>query len=176
MFYILVGTNRKNSVSGQIAHMAKNFYSNDFDVEVIDLYDVPLHELTGDHYFEKEKPKAITEVIDKIGDAEGLLVVVPEYNGSMPGALKYFMDHWKYPDTFDNQRVAFIGLGWAFAGLRPVEHLQQVFGYRNACIFPERVFLGNIGKICKDGVLEEKSLARIEKQANGFIDFIKRLK
>lgn len=175
MFYIIAGTNRKNSVSGQLAKYVEKYYSKDFEVEIIDLYDVPLHELTGDHYA-GEKPPAIAKVIEKIGDAEGLLMIVPEYNGSMPGALKYFMDHWTYPDTFDNQRVGFIGLGWAFAGLRPVEHLQQVFGYRNAFLYPERVFLRNIGMIFKDGVLDEKHTALIEKQSTGFIDFIKRLK
>jgi NAD(P)H-dependent FMN reductase len=25
-----------------------------------------------------------------------LIFVVPEYNGSMPGILKYFIDHWKF--------------------------------------------------------------------------------
>ena len=52
---------------------------------------------------------------------------------------------WPYPDAFDKRPVAFIGLAAGpWGGLRSVEHLQGVFGYRNAFMFPERLFLPNI--------------------------------
>ena len=34
-----------------------------------------------------------------------------------------------------------------WGALRPVEQLQAIFGYRNAYLYPERVFLPGIGKL-----------------------------
>jgi chromate reductase len=69
--------------------------------------------------------------------------------------------------------VAFVGIGSRWGGLRPVEHLQQVFGYRNGYVFPERVFIANIkdaieGSKIKDDLL--KSL--VESQCRNFVRFI----
>jgi NAD(P)H-dependent FMN reductase len=64
------------------------------------------------------------------------------------------------------------------AHLPPVEQLQQLFGYRNAYLYPDRVFLpqinnllGALGKL-KDAEL----LERLKKQAEGFVEFVKKLK
>ena len=37
--------------------------------------------------------------------AEGLIVVTPEYNGSLPGVLKYFIDMLKFPESFEQRPV-----------------------------------------------------------------------
>jgi len=103
-------------------------------------------------------------------------MIVPEYNGSYPGALKYFIDHWVYPDSFEFRPVTFIGLGGKFGGLRPVEHLQQVFGYRNGFVYPERVFLTDIFGILKDGQIQNPVLMKLlESQVTGFQKFVKGL-
>mgnify|MGYP002006729363 CR=1 FL=1 len=62
--------------------------------------------------------------------------------------------------------------------LRPVEQLQQIFGYRNAHIFPERVFMSGVFKLIgDDGRLnDEKMSERLRKQAEGFVDFVGNLK
>src|SRR5437667_4808 len=77
--------------------------------------------------------------------AAGLVVISPEYNGGMPGILKYFIDMLKFPESFAARPVCFVGLAAGVWGaLRPVEQLQAVFGYRNAHLYPERVFLPKI--------------------------------
>jgi hypothetical protein len=58
-----------------------------------------------------------------------------------------------------------------------VEHLQQVFGYRNAFIFPNRVFLSNIDKVMKDGEITEPMLLELLKiQTRDFGRFVQALK
>ena len=62
--------------------------------------------------------------------------------------------------------------------LRPVEQLQAIFGYRNAHIFSERVFMPGIGKLLDEsgrfiGTDLEK---RLEKQAVGFVSFAEALR
>jgi NAD(P)H-dependent FMN reductase len=102
-------------------------------------------------------------------------MVVPEYNGSYPGVVKTFIDYWSYPKSFEKRPVCFVGLGGIFGGLRPVEHLQQVFGYRNAFIFPERVFLRDVWTLIdeagevKDPVVKDL----MSQQVKNFATFVK---
>lgn len=177
MIHILVGTNRPQSRSAQIAEIIKPYYeAGGQEVTIMNLADIGLDELRNESYGET-KPEKINKAVDELLHTEGLVVVVPEYNGSMPGALKYFIDHWKYPDSFEHRPVAFIGLGGIFGGLRPVEHLQQVFGYRNAFVFPDRIFLQNIWGILKEGQIQDEQLSQLlAKQALDFCRFIKALK
>ena len=141
MKYIIAGTDRPGSNTLNVAKYIQGLYRDQGEaVEIIDLVEVKPHLHTGPHYG-KDEP-ALKPVLEKIMHSEGLIVVCPEYNGSMPGVLKYFIDHLKFPESFEYRPVCFVGLSAGmFGGLRPVEHLQQIFGYRNAFIFPERVFI-----------------------------------
>jgi NAD(P)H-dependent FMN reductase len=107
-------------------------------------------------------------------DAAGLHLVTPEYNGSFPGVLKYFIDMLKFPESFERKPVAFVGVSAGVWGaLRPVEQLQMVFGYRNAHVYPERVFIPQVtAKLAADGTLADAALdGRVAKQAEGFGQF-----
>jgi len=75
--------------------------------------------------------------------------------------------------------VCFIGLSaGAWGALRPVEQLQAIFGYRNAHLYPERVFLPRIHELLDaNGQLNNPELLdRLKAQANGFVQFVERLK
>lgn len=178
MKYIISGTNRPQSRTRQISNLIQKIYAEQGEkVEILDLTDLPFEELTGKHYSGSGLHLSWEEAVRKMTECEGIVFVVPEYNGSMPGALKYFIDHWKYPETFEGRPVCFVGLGGMFGGLRPVEHLQQVMAYRNAFQFPTRVFLMNIFKTLKDGELQDPvALQLLKDQAIGFLKFCKALK
>ena len=64
-----------------------------------------------------------------------------------------------------------------WGALRPIEQLELIFGYRNAFIYPERVFLPAINDLLDDkGRLTSADiLERLTKQASGFVDFVERL-
>ena len=178
MIYVISGTNRPGSRTRQVTeHVLNKLKAHGANAEIIDLAQLPFHTLTGAEYSGNGLDPAFKSAIEKIDSSEGLVVVTPEYNGSMPGALKYFIDHWSYPKSFEYRPVAFVGLGFRWGGLRPVEHLQQVFGYRNAFIFPERVFITNITDALKDGqIVDQNIIDLLDKQARGFIKFANGLK
>jgi chromate reductase, NAD(P)H dehydrogenase (quinone) len=178
MIYILSGTNRRGSRTRQVAEQVlQKFKKHTKDVEIIDLTDLPFQELNDSHYGGRNLPTVIGAAVEKINKSEGLVVITPEYNGSMPGVLKFFIDHWSYPTSFEFRPIAFVGLGMRWGGMRPVEHLQQIFNYRNAFIYPERVFINNIDTALKDGVLGDQMVNELlDKQANGFVRFIAGLK
>lgn len=172
MLQIISGTNRPGSNTLQVARFAQGLYREiGVASEIIDLMDVEMNAVTG-HYGESV-PQAMQTAISKVNRAEGVVVVCPEYNGSYPGVLKYFIDHWVYPDSFEFRPVSFIGLGGRFGALRPVEHLQGVFGYRNGFVYPERIFLFNIGKLIKDGaIIDQPTVALMRLQVAGFHKFM----
>lgn len=177
MIYIISGTNRKGSKTLEVAKIVqREFKLLNQETHILDLCELPLDTLHTANYG-KNIPPIIRDVVDKLDQADGILVVTPEYNGSFPGILKYFIDHFSYPETFESRPVAFIGLGWRFGGLRPVEHLQQVFNYRNSFVFPERIFITNAPQVVADGELKDENCFKLlQKQAKGFIKFIQALK
>ena len=95
----------------------------------------------------------------------------------MPGVLKYFIDMLKFPESFEQRPVCFTGVAAGMWGaLRPVEQLQAIFGYRNAYLYPERVFLPQIYDLLDDSgrLKDAELLGRLKAQADGFTDFVER--
>lgn len=175
MKYIICGSNRPNSRSMDVCKIVQGLWKNLGEtIEIIDVRDVGLDIATGAEYVYEQQPPKIKDNVTKILNSSGLIIVCPEYNGSVPGALKYFIDHWKYPDCFEFRPFCFIGLGGRWGGLRPVEHLQQIMGYRNSFIYPERVFLTDIWNVLKGGQIEDpRLLGLMTAQATGFQKFVK---
>jgi chromate reductase len=61
--------------------------------------------------------------------------------------------------------------------LRPVEQLQAIFAYRNAHLFPVRVFLPQINSLLdSSGKIKDAELAaRLRAQAEGFAKFAEKI-
>lgn len=179
MIQILVATNRKDSRSNLLAENIKEkFKKTNVESEVMNLADISWDELNHNLYGADNMPPSMKPLVKKINDADGIYVVCPEYNGSFPGAVKTFIDYWEYPASFEKRPVCFTGLGGMFGGLRPVEHLQQVFGYRNSFIYPERVFMQNVWTtLTAEGEVSDKTTdGLLDQQVEGFSKFIKGLK
>lgn len=176
MKYIISGTDRADSNTLKVSKYIQSLYKELGEVvEIIDLKEIRGELALGPHYGSNQ-PASLQAELDKVVKSDGLIVVCPEYNGSLPGILKYYIDHLKYPDAFEYRAICMVGLGGMFGGMRPVEHLQQIFGYRNAFIYPQRVFLINIFKMLKDGVIVDATTQELLKeQAKGFLAFTKAL-
>jgi NAD(P)H-dependent FMN reductase len=173
---ILVGTNRPGSNTLKVARQIGSFYAGlNVPLRTIDLAQLPPEIFAPSSY--AEKPAAFQPFAEAVLESSGLHVVTPEYNGGVPGVLKYFIDMLKFPESFERRPVCFTGVSAGIWGaLRPVEQLQAIFGYRNAYIYPERVFLPGIGNLLDgNGQLQNAELiGRLQKQAAGFVEFVKR--
>ncbi len=179
MVQIIVATNRLDSRSNLVAkNVQKKFKNLSVESEVMNLSEISWSDLDHNLYGAENVPPSMEPLIAKINDSDGLYVVCPEYNGSFPGAVKIFMDYWDYPASFEKKPVCFTGLGGMFGGLRPVEHLQQVFGYRNAFMYPERVFMRDVWNFLSvEGEIQDEVVEDLVKnQVEGFSKFIKALK
>jgi chromate reductase, NAD(P)H dehydrogenase (quinone) len=170
---IISGTNRPGSNTRRVATLVEEHYKNqNLPAELFDLVDLPSEVFEPTIYM--NKPPSVVAIQKRILDAAGLHIVTPEYNGSFPGILKYFIDLLKFPESFEHKPVAFVGVAaGVFAALRPVEQLQMIFSYRNAHIYPDRVFIANIkDKLSPEGRLIDSALdQRLSRQAAGFTRF-----
>ena len=177
MIEIISGTDRPNSNSLRVSKFVATLYAEiQVPAQILDIAQLKVADIASGEYYQGAKG-TFKEAVDRVTKAEGLVIVVPEYNGSYPGFLKLFIDYWKYPESFEHRPIALIGLGARWGGLRPVEHLQQVFGYRNSYIFPGRVFLSNIKEVFKEGkVVDPLMLDLMKIQTREFARFVQALK
>lgn len=170
---IVSGTNRADNNTVKVANEVLRIYRDiGVTAEIIDLRNLTQEIFTGDAY--QNKPLGWQEFQEKIDSATGLVFVVPEYNGSFPGVLKYFIDMLEFPKSLNNKPCCFVGLSAGVWGaLRAVEHLQDIFLYRGAYIFPKNVFIPNIYNCLdeKGNLTNEEIVQRLKNQAISFIDF-----
>jgi len=170
---IVSGTNRPDSATLLVARRVEQHYREaGIAAELYDLQQLPPEAFRPEAY--RLKPAAFESIQKKVLDSAGLHVVLPEYNGSFPGVLKYFIDLLKFPESFDRKPAAFVGIASGmWGGLRAVEQMQMVFGYRNAHAYPDRVFISAIHqKISPDGALNDPAIdERLARQVKGFAQF-----
>jgi NAD(P)H-dependent FMN reductase len=176
MITLISGTNRPASNTLKITRCLEEIYGQlKVPCRVLDLGQMPPEVFSPAAY--GAKPAAFKPFSDAVLNAAGLHVVSPEYNGGVPGVLKYFIDMLKFPESFERRPVCFVGVAAGIWGaLRPVEQLQAIFGYRNAYLYPERVFLPQIGNLIDDAghLRDPEILQRLRKQAAGFVEFVEK--
>jgi NAD(P)H-dependent FMN reductase len=171
---IIAGTNRPNSNAARVARILESLYqSAGVTTDLLNLQDLPPELFLPSVY--SVKPPAMQELQNRVLQARGLHIVTPEYNGSFPGVLKYFIDLLKFPESFEHKPVAYVGeSSGLWGGLRSVEQLQMVFGYRHAHSYPVRVFIPGVQKLFDpQGVLTDAAIhQRLAQQVQGFLTYI----
>jgi len=171
---VISGTNRPQAHALQVARVLEGEYrALGAAVQLLSLAELPPEAFDPSVY--ATKPTSVTAIQGRVLCAAGLHIVTPEYNGSFPGILKYFVDLLKFPESFMRKPVAFVGEAQGmWGGLRSVEQLIQIFGYRNAHIFPDRVFIPGVdAKFDADGKLLDAAIGkRLKDQAAGFHQFV----
>ena len=175
MIAIVSGSIREGSHTLKVAtHLETVYRGLGEATALLDLRTLPQEAYCGEAY--AKRPESVMRgFVEPVLSASGLVVVVPEYNGSYPGVLKHFIDLLPFPESFENRPVAFVGVAAGYyGGLRAVEQLQMVFAYRNGLLFNKRVFIpgayglfGEGGEIVDTGLLE-----RLEGQASEFVRFV----
>ncbi len=175
---IISGTDRPNSNALRIAtYLMEKYRAFDTETEIIDLRNFPIEETQGGRY--REDNPEIEEFISPLIKADGLVFVCPEYNGGYPGILKLFIDYLPFPKSLNKKPICFVGeANGMFGGMRAVEQLQQVAGYRNAHVFPERVFISRVKENFNEnkGIQDSFQQKLLESQINNFVPFVERFK
>jgi chromate reductase len=137
-------------------------------------YDADMQQASG-------PPAAVVELGTAIREADGVLIASPEYNYSIPGALKNTID---WVSRLPNQPLAgkpvliqSVSAG-AIGGARMQHHLRQVLVFVDALAFarPEVMIGMAATKFDEDGELTDDATRDLVRgQLTGFASFVQRL-
>lgn len=106
------GSLRKASYNTALLHAAVELAPEGVRLEAAGIHGIPLYD--GDVEATQGIPEAVVELKDRVAAADGLLLVTPEYNNSIPGPFKNAIDWMSRPATdsarvFGGKPVALIG-------------------------------------------------------------------
>ena len=141
MDLIISGTNRLGSNSLKVA----NYYKEELlrkgeEWEVFSLENLPHDILFTDLY--GKRSDAFAAIQAKISEAQKFIFIIPEYNGSYPGALKAFVDACAYPSSFHHKKTALVGVSTGkYGNIRGVDHFTGVCNYMRMHVLPLKIHI-----------------------------------
>ncbi len=174
--HIIIGSTRQKRFSEKPAHWIYEEAKKrpELDVELVDLRDYPLpffDEPTSPARMEGKYPNSdVQKWANKVAEADGYIIVSPEYNHGYPAVLKNAFDH-TYPE-WNKKPVGFVSYG-SVAGGRAIEQLRQVAielqmaPIRAAIHIPSQVYLAVVRP--KEGDTSNP-FDTLNGQANAFLD------
>lgn len=129
---VIIGSTRPQRFAPTVAEwfISHAKEREDWDVDVIDLIDMPLGSSAPSMTPPAEVVETLGRLSPRLEQADGFVVITPEYNHSYPASLKTAID-W-HNSHFHAKPVAFVCYGGMSGGLRAVEHLRQVFAELHA--------------------------------------------
>ena len=168
----LCGSLRSGSLNRQLLASACDLATNvDAKIQIGEYRDFPLYDTDIQ---EQGFPEAVTRLGKQVADADAILIVSPEYNYSVPGALKNAIDWLSRlsPQPFAGKAVAIMGTSPGNAGTARMQyHLRQTLVFLDAHPLnkPEVMVGAAAGKYADGRLADEKGLEMVERQLTALI-------
>ena len=170
---IISGTNRLNSMSRQVAEAyAKLMDEQNYPNQLKYLENIP-EEAVLDAIYRKGDNKMRTFAHSIFHESDRLVIVVPEYNASMPGILKLVIDSCD-PSIFKGKKIALIGISSGRAGnIRGLDHVMTVFNYLQSEVYSNKLPISQIYNMVDSNkeLADENTLVALKNQIEGFRNF-----
>lgn len=108
-------------------------------------------------------------VVSRVAEAEGALLITPEYHGSFSGVIKLVLDNLGYPSVLRGKPVGVVSLGASrFCGPRPADGLGSVLAHMRARPFGRFLFVSAVyEQLTAEGTVADPELAR---EVGDFVD------
>jgi NAD(P)H-dependent FMN reductase len=160
---VIVASTREGRFAESVADWFLELASRRLDlwIDPIDLARTQLpYRLPPRHPRGGEYPPEVEPFAERVGRAEGYIVITPEYNHGYPGSLKNALDlvnaEWRA------KPVGFVSYGGVSGGIRAVEQLRQVVvelhmvPIRDGVVLPlARQTFGEDGPADPDGMIRD---------------------
>jgi chromate reductase len=178
-FIGIAGSLRKASYNAALLRAAAQFTPTGTTLEIASIAGIPLYD--GDLESERGIPAPVTALKEKIAAADGLLLVTPEYNNSMPGVLKNAIDWLSRPSddierVFGNKPVAIMGATPGRGGTRLAQNawlpVLRTLGTR--AWFGEPLYVAGAGQAfdAEGKLVDERVKQLLSKFMAGFAAFV----
>ena len=163
----IAGSLRKESYNRALLRAAQELAPEGATIETFDELDqIPL--FNQDHE-QKPAPK-VTELKQRIRNADAILIVTPEYNYSVPGVLKNTIDAASRPygdSAWTGKPVAIMGASVGTLGAaRAQYHLRQMFVFLNMYPVnqPEVMVANAMKSFDQNGKLTDENTKKLVRQ------------
>ncbi|HET6655067.1 MAG TPA: NADPH-dependent FMN reductase [Gammaproteobacteria bacterium] len=174
----LVGSLASASINRLLARALARVAPHELEMREIPIRDLPLYSYDYDADF----PQAARAYKRAIADVDAVLFVTPEYNRSLPGALKNAIDWASRPwgeNSFTHKPSAVIGTSPGSIGTAVAQqNLRSVLSFCNSPQMnaPEAYIQFKPGLITEDGEITDESTAEFLRNFMlEFRDFIRRV-
>ena len=176
---VVVGSIREGSLNRRIAQAMCGATPDSLDCRIVEISDLPLY----DPDLDRDPPAAWTRFRDDIACSQGVLFVTPEYNRSMPGALKNAIDVGSRPygESVWAKKPAAVATAspGGIGGFGANHHLRQCCVFLDMPVMqqPEAYFGGvSDDKFADNGSIADEGLRRIAESFGhafaGWVDLI----
>ena len=174
---VLVGSLRKASFSRKTAAAMRELSGGALGLEIVEIGDLPLY----NEDLEANVPPAWARFRERVGKADGVLFVTPEYNRSVPGVLKNAIDVGSRPygkSVYSKKPAAIVSVTpGALGAFGANHHLRQslVFLDMPALQQPE-AYLANAGKLFDEGgaLTSDDTRAFLRKYLDAFAAWVEK--
>lgn len=175
----LAGSVRRGSFNAALLEAARELAPKDLEIEIASIRDIPLY----DADLEKDKgvPEVVESLKDRIAGSDGLLLVSPEYNASIPGRFKNAIDWLSRPAkdiarVFGDKPVGLMGAtpGRGGTTLAQAAWLPVLHALNARVWFGPRVYVAGAGAVfdAEGKMIDEKVRALVGKYLEGYAKFV----
>jgi len=171
------GSLRKASYNTALLRTLISLQPQGMEIEPIRLNGIPVYD--GDDEKATGKPAAILELDQKIRASDGVIVVTPEYNFSIPGGLKNATD-WlsRGASPLKGKRIGIMGASDGPIGTaRSQYHLRQTLQAHEAIVMPRpEIFVSTAHEKfnAQGNLTDEATLKRLGKWLKAFADWVEK--
>lgn len=176
---VLVGSLRKDSFSKAVAKNLSKLFPADFNLEVIEIGDLPLYNQDYDDL--DQVPAAYTTFREKMQTMDAILFVTPEYNRSVPAVLKNALDVGSRPygaSVWDNKPAEIVSVSpGAISGFGANHHLRQSLVFLNMpTVQQPEAYIGNVMNLLDENgdVTNPDTIGFFQAIVDAFVALIKR--
>ena len=187
---VMAGSRRREALSRRVAAACvRALDAAGAEVERVELDDYPAPLYDGDLEAASGLPEAIVRLQRVLHASDGVLVVNPEYNGSLTPLLKNTLDWCSRPNPADPERsggkvyagraAAVVGSSpGALGGMRVLFHIRDVLGYLGMQVIPQQLAVGKAGEAVGDDdrLRDAAQQEMLDKLAAALVDTARRLR
>jgi chromate reductase len=166
---VIVGSLRRDSNNRKLAEALAALAKPKAEFVFAKIDDLPLFSQD----LEPSPPAAVTRLKREIEAADGVLIITPEYNRSIPGVLKNAIDWASRPygkNSFNGKPTAAIGTSMSTVGTAAAQqHLRSILAYLNVKLMgqPEGYIVFKPGLVDEAGNISDESTRKF---LQGWID------
>lgn len=175
---VIVGSLRKDSFNLKIAKVLQEIAPASLNLKIIEIGDLPLYNEDIDR---DTPPAAYTRFRKEVSECQGAIFVSPEYNRSVPAALKNALDVGSRPygkSVWSKKPAAVITASpGAIGGFGANHHIRQSLVFLDMITLqqPEAYFGGVANAFDENGHMAPKSKEFLQLIINAYADLVNKL-